>query len=87
MHTMPLAGREYPCRWHTHLGARLCADCCVRGVSQRVNADGQCTLGCQHAADLSLVLGLGLADEAGVVDETILGCLVLGLQRPVVAMK
>mmetsp|Transcript_46707 Transcript_46707/g.123983 ORF Transcript_46707/g.123983 Transcript_46707/m.123983 type:complete len:338 (+) Transcript_46707:459-1472(+) len=50
-------------------------------LGQGVDADGQRTLGREDARDLALVLRRGLADERRVVDETVLGSVVLALQR------
>ena len=67
----------------THLGARRDAHrALVAHIPQRVHAHPQRALGRQHARDLALELGRRLADEGGVVDEAVLGRLVLGLQSP-----
>jgi hypothetical protein len=71
-----------PPRALLHLLARLQAHGRVRAVAQRVHADRERALGRKHARDLALELGLALTDERGVVDEAVLGRLVLGLQRP-----
>mmetsp|Transcript_12113 Transcript_12113/g.26039 ORF Transcript_12113/g.26039 Transcript_12113/m.26039 type:complete len:379 (-) Transcript_12113:661-1797(-) len=58
------------------------ADRGVRAVSKGIHTNGQRALGCQHAGDLALELGARLSDEGGMVDEAVLGCLVLGLECP-----
>lgn len=65
-----------------HLSPCFCSYCCICGVTQRVHSDGQSTLCCQHSADLAFELWLTLADKACVVDESVFGCLVLGLESP-----
>lgn len=65
-----------------HLLARLQPHGRVGGVPQRVDADRERALGREHAGDLALELGLRLADERGVVDQAVLGGLVLRLERP-----
>lgn len=67
---------------HAHLGTALEAD--VLGalgfVAQRVDAHAQRALGGQGARNAALELLRGLADERGVVDEAVLGRVVLGLE-------
>ncbi|KAI3492779.1 hypothetical protein L1887_42576 [Cichorium endivia] len=69
------------------LGARLDADggralvALGLGIGERVEADGERGLGGDHARHLTLELLWRLADERGVVDEAVLGRVVLGLER------
>mmetsp|Transcript_16843 Transcript_16843/g.63884 ORF Transcript_16843/g.63884 Transcript_16843/m.63884 type:complete len:274 (-) Transcript_16843:483-1304(-) len=58
----------------------LDADGRLGRLAERVHAHGQGRLGGENAGDLSLVLGEGLADEGGVVDEAVLGRVMLGLE-------
>ncbi len=54
----------------------------ARGVlAEGVDADGQGSLGSEHAADLAAQLDGRRADELGVVDEAVLGRVVARLER------
>ena len=66
-----------------YLGSAVQANGCIGRLAQSIHPDGEGALGRQHSGDLALELGSGLPNEGGVVDEAILGRLVLCLQRPV----
>ena len=66
----------------THLGARLQPNLCISCLSQSVHSDGQGAFGRQDARDLALELGRGLPDERRMVDQAVLGRLVLCLEGP-----
>mmetsp|Transcript_56389 Transcript_56389/g.114897 ORF Transcript_56389/g.114897 Transcript_56389/m.114897 type:complete len:517 (+) Transcript_56389:1025-2575(+) len=63
-----------------HLGAALDGDGGLRGLAESVDAHRERGLGREDARDLALVLGVGLAHEAGVVQQAVLGRLVLGFE-------
>ncbi|GJC83751.1 hypothetical protein ColLi_06589 [Colletotrichum liriopes] len=52
----------------------------VLHVAESVNTQTKSSLGSEGTGDLSLVLASGLANEGRVVDDTVLGCVVLGLE-------
>lgn len=64
-----------------HLGAALDSDGGVRLVGEGVDTDRQGALGRQHPRYLSLVLGRRLPDQARVVDQAVLGSVVLSVKK------
>merc|ERR1719427_1324112 len=49
-------------------------------LTKSINTSRNSSFGSKHTADLSLQLSAGLAHQLCVVDQSILGCVVLGLQ-------
>ena len=64
-----------------HLRAALDSDGGVRLVRQRVHADRQGALGSEDSRDLPLVFRRRLADQASVVDQSVLRRIVLFLEE------
>merc|ERR1719318_1951929 len=63
-----------------HLGPVLDTKVSVGFIAKSVHTRGKSSLSSKHTAHLSLQLGAGLPHQLCVVDETILGGVVLGLQ-------
>lgn len=65
-----------------HLGSAVQANGGICCFTQGIHSDGQRTFGSQDSGDLALELGGCLADEGRMIDEAVLGSLVLCLQCP-----
>lgn len=72
--------------WPRPASTHLCTHGDTQGalhiISQRIQPHGQGSLGSQHSGHLALELGGCLPHQAGVVDQAVLGRVVLGLEGP-----